>query len=63
MLYGYNFSTIELKHVKADSVAVKCAGTAVKVYDLVDGKVEINTDSWQATEYNLQYFFEDEVIG
>ena len=58
----YNHSTLKLENLKADTVAVKGLNTAVKVYDLTDGVVTINTDDFTAGEYTLQFFKGDEVI-
>ena len=62
MLQCYNHSTLELKHSKADSVAIKGLNIAVKLYDLVDGVVEINTDDYSSGEYSVQFFKGNQVI-
>lgn len=60
--FFYNHSTLKLENQKADTVAVKGLNTAVKVYDLTNGVVTINTDDYTAGEYTLQFFKGDEVI-
>lgn len=63
MITSYNHTTLIIKHNKADSIAIKGKETAVKIYDLIDGQVSINTDDYLAGEYWLQYFRNNEVIG
>lgn len=62
-MIAYNFSTLIIKHSKADSVAIKGLNVAVKVYNLVDGVAQINTDNWTAGQYSVQYFVGDQIIG
>lgn len=62
MLECYNHSTLEIKKVGADSVAIKGQNIAVKLYDLVDGVVTINTDDYAVGEYAVQFFKGNEVI-
>lgn len=58
----YNHSTLEIKHAKADSVAIKGQQIAVKVYDLINGVVTIDTSDYQPGQYAVQFFSGDEVI-
>ena len=62
MLQCYNHSTLEIKHSKADSVALKTLNSAVMLYDLVNGVVTINTDNFTIGEYAVQFFKDDQVI-
>ena len=62
MLECYNYSTVELKNSKADSVAVKGVNTAVKLYDLVQGVVVIDTKDYQVGQYQVQFFKGDDVL-
>ena len=59
----YNHSVLSIQNKNADSVAIKGLNTPVEVYNLSDGKVEINTDNWQQGEYVIQFFKGDEVIN
>lgn len=59
----YNFSELKLKNKKADSAAIKTAGEAVKVYQLTDGQININTDDWKTGQYIVQFFNSDDVIA
>lgn len=58
----YNHSTLELKNGKADSVAIKGLNIAVKLYDLIDGVVQIDTTDFQVGQYQIQFFSGDLVI-
>ena len=62
MLQCYNYSTLQIKHSKADSIAIKKVGIAVKVYDVVNGVASIDTDSWDAGQYSIQFFVGNQVI-
>ena len=62
MLECYNYSTVELKNSKADSVAVKGVNTAVKLYNLVQGVVVIDTKDYQVGSYQVQFFKGDDVL-
>ena len=62
MLQCYNFSTLQIKHSKADSVAIKIKGKAVKVFQIVNGSAQINTSDWTTGDYVIQFFKDDEVI-
>ena len=62
MLECYNYSTVELKNSKADSVAVKGVNTAVKLYNLVQGVVVIDTKDYQVGQYQVQFFKGDDVL-
>lgn len=61
-MIGYNYSTLTIKNSKADSVAIKSLNIAVKVFDLVDGVVEVNTDDFVAGQYTIQFFNGNDVI-
>lgn len=58
----YNHSTLELKNSRADSVAIKGINIAVKLYDLIQGVVQINTSDFEVGLYQIQFFKGDEVI-
>ena len=62
MLQCYNYSVLKIRHKKADTVAIKGKGQAVKIYTLDDGEVTINTDDFIVGEYAIQFFTADEVI-
>lgn len=62
MLQCYNHSTLEIKHVKADSVAIKGKDVAVKVYDLINGAVSVDTSEYEVGDYLVQFFSGDDVI-
>ena len=61
-MIGYNHSIIVLQDKTADTVAVKGLSSAVQIYDLTNGKVEINTDAYTAGDYFIQFFKGNEVI-
>ena len=58
----YNHATLKIKHVKADSVAIKGQHIAVKLYNLVNGVVQIDTADYQPGQYAVQFFKENQVI-
>lgn len=62
MLECYNFSVLKVRNKKANSIAIKGKNQAVKVYSLVNGEAEINTDNFIVGEYAVQFFSADEVI-
>lgn len=62
MIECYNFSTLKIKQLKADSVAIKGVNAETMLFDLVNGEVSINTDNWTIGEYAIQYFKENQVI-
>lgn len=59
---GYNYSTIVFEDAEADSIAVKSPSSNVKIYNLINGKVQVNTNDYLPDEYNIQYFRGDQVI-
>ena len=63
MYYVYTHSKLVINHKNADSVAIKGMNQAVMVYQLTNGKAEINTDNWQQGEYVIQFFKGDEVLS
>lgn len=62
MITCYNFAHLIIKHAKADSIAIKTVGIAVKVYDVVNGEVDVDTTDWIAGQYSIQFFLNDQVI-
>lgn len=62
MYQSYNYSTLQIKDVKADSLAVKGKDTAVKLYSFIDGVATINTDNYSVGDYALQFFKGDQII-
>lgn len=58
----YNYSTLQIKDSKADSVAVKGKNTAVKLYSFLDGVVTIDTADYVVGDYAIQFFRENAVI-
>ena len=63
MIECYNFSTLKIKSSKADSIAIKNVSEAVKLYDLIDGVVQINTDNWAVGQYIIQFFNGNQIIS
>ncbi|MBR4315472.1 MAG: hypothetical protein IKP65_00680 [Alphaproteobacteria bacterium] len=61
-MIGYNYSTLTIKNSRADSVAIKGLNIAVKVFDLIDGVAEINTNDFVAGQYTIQFFNSNDVI-
>ena len=61
-MIGYNHSTLTIKNSRADSVAIKGLNIAVKVFDLIDGVAEINTNDFVAGQYTIQFFNGNDVI-
>ena len=59
----YNHSVLSIQDKKADSVAIKGMDSPVMVYELTDGKAEINTAEWSQGEYVIQFFKGDQVIS
>ena len=62
MYKGYNFSTIDIKDVKSDCLAVKGKNTAVKIYPFTDGVCVIDTQDYAVGDYALQFFKGNEVL-
>ena len=56
MYQSYNYSTLQIKDSKADSLAVKGKNTAVKLYSFINGVATINTDDYSIGDYALQFF-------
>ena len=62
MYQSYNYSTLQIKDSKADSLAVKGKDTAVQTYSFIDGVATINTDNYSVGDYSLQFFKGDQII-
>lgn len=63
MIECYNHSTLEIKNSKADSVAIKGVNIAVKLYDLIQGVVKIDTTDYVVGQYQIQFFVGNQVIS
>lgn len=63
MIECYNHSTLELKNSKADSVAIKGVNIAVKLYDLIQGVVKIDTTDYVVGQYQIQFFVGNQVVS
>lgn len=61
-MIGYNHTIITIEAKNADSLALKSPSSAVKIYQFIDGKCEINTADFTPNEYSMQYFKGDSVI-
>lgn len=63
MYQCYNHSVLSIQDKKADSVAIKGMNSPVMVFELTDGKAEINTADWSEGEYVIQFFKGNDVIN
>lgn len=61
MYYSFNFSTLEIKDSKSDSLAVKGKNTAVKIYPFVNGVATVDTTDYVVGDYALQFFKGDQI--
>lgn len=57
-----NYSTLQIKDSKADSLAVKGKNTAVQTYSFVDGVATIDTADYVVGDYQMQFFNGDQLI-
>ena len=56
MYQTFNYSTLQIRDSKADSLAVKGKNTAVQTYSFIDGVVILNTENYVVGDYALQFF-------
>lgn len=62
MYQTFNYSTLQIRDSKADSLAVKGKNTAVQTYSFIDGVVILNTENYVVGDYALQFFKGNQII-
>ena len=62
MIVGYNHSSLVIEDKKATSIAIKGLSSAVQVYNVIDGKATVNTDSYTVGDYVVQFFKDNDII-